>query len=173
MSAPVIKSNDRGATVAEFAIVALLFFTILFAIVEFGRLLYTHNALTDATRRGARYAAINKQADENKVINLVVYGSKATYDPDTGEPTSSPIIGGLTTDMVIIDHEGADLDGDPDTIESGFGSNLGTTTVRIEGYKFQLNIPLVGRELDLGTYQTILPAESAGEVPANIAAPAL
>lgn len=172
MRVALISRNDRGTTVAEFAMVALLFFILMFGIIEFGRLLYTHNALTDATRRGARFAAINKEADEDKVIDYVVYGPNATYDPITGDPTSPALIGGLTTDMVIVEHEGADLDGVPATLESDFGTNLGTTTVRIEGYKFQLNIPVVGREMDLGTYQTILTAESAGEVPGNIAVPA-
>src|SRR5688572_31322715 len=50
------RQNERGTSVAEFAVVALLFFTLIFGIIEFGRLLYTHNALTDATRRGARCA---------------------------------------------------------------------------------------------------------------------
>lgn len=164
-----VRKNERGASVAEFAIVALTFFTLIIGIIEFGRLLYTHNALTDATRRGARYAAINKQTDEAKVIDLVVYGPNVTYDPDTGDPTSAPLIPGLTTDMVEVDHEGADLDGVPATLESGYGTNLGTATVRIEGYQFQLLIPVVGRQLDLGTYETILTAESAGEDPDDIA----
>ncbi len=151
--------------------VALLFFTLIFGIIEFGRLLYTHNALTDATRRGARFAAINKESDKDKVINHIVYGPNATYDVD-GNPMSAPLINGLTTDMVNVAHEGADLDGVPDTLESNFGSNLGSTTVQIEGYKFNLSIPVIGRELDLPTYTTTLTAESAGEVPADIPVPA-
>lgn len=170
------RRGERGSTMAEFAVVALLFFTVIIGIIEFGRLLYTHNALTDATRRGARFASTNKGAltssetDANrvKVKNLVIYGTNATYD-GTGNPTSAPLINDLTPDMVKVDYEGADLDGDPDTPPSSFGSNLGTATVSIEGYQFNLLIPVIGRPLSLPTYTTTLIAESAGEEPADIA----
>lgn len=167
-------NKERGATVAEFAVVALLFFTIIFAIIEFGRLLYTHNALTDAARRGARFAVLHRglTEDDKQAVRLeVVYGSKLTVDAD-GNPTSPPLINGLTTDMVEVDFEGVDLDGDPDTPgTTNFGSNLGTATVRIEEYRFNLSIPVIGRPLTLPTYSTTLTAESAGEEPADIGAP--
>lgn len=166
------RQDERGTTVAEFAMVALLFFTLIFGIIEFGRLLYTHNALADATRRGARYAVLHPgltNAHEDAVKNEVVYGSKATYDDD-GNPTSAPLISGLTTSMVEVTFEGEDLDGDPDTPASSFGSNLGTATVKIVGYSFNLSIPVIGRPVALGDYSTTLSAESAGEVPADVTA---
>ena len=54
------NKNQRGAALVEFALVATVFLTVLFGIIEFGRLLWTHNALTDATRRGVRYATLRK-----------------------------------------------------------------------------------------------------------------
>lgn len=163
------RHNESGTTVAEFAIVALLFFTIIFGIIEFGRLLYTHNALTDATRRGARFAVLNKgltEAHKDAVRNEVVYGPKATYD-DEGNPTSPPLINGLTTDMVEVDFVGVPLNPEG-TLMTNYGTNLGTATVRIENYTFNLLIPVVGRMLTLPAYSTTLTAESAGEKPANI-----
>ena len=151
--------------------VALLFFMMIIGIIEFGRLLYTHNALTDATRRGARFAVLNKGLtldDKKKVAEYVVYGANVTHD-DEGNPTSAPLVNGLTTTMVEVAYEGADLDGDPDTPPSNFGSNLGTATVSIEGYEFNLSIPLVSRDIPLPTYTTTLIAECAGEIPADIA----
>lgn len=169
------RHNERGTTIAEFAVVALLFFTLIFAIIEFGRLLYTHNALTDATRRGARYAVLHNgltEADKQAVRNFVVYGPNGAFDVD-GNPTSPPLINDLTTEMVEVDFEGVDLDGDPDTPgTTNFGSNLGTATVRIENYQFNLSIPVIGRTLTLPEYTTTLTAESAGEEPADIVAPA-
>jgi Flp pilus assembly protein TadG len=161
-----IRQNERGTTVAEFAVVALLFFTIIFGIIEFGRLLYTHNALTDATRRGARFAVTHKESAVADVKNEVVYGSKATYD-DKKKPTSPPLINGLTVDMVEVVYTGIDKDGDPKTTGdyTAFGSNLGTATVRIKGYQFYLSIPVIGRNITLPTYEVTLPAESAGEIP--------
>jgi Flp pilus assembly protein TadG len=168
------KHSEKGTTVAEFAMVALLFFTMIFAIIEFGRLLYTHNALTDATRRGARFAAIHhglNDADKQAVKNFVVYGPNGTFD-DEGNPTSPPLINDLTTDMVQVDFEGVDLDGDPDTPETtAYGTNLGQATVSIQNYQFNLSIPVVGRILTLPQYTTTTMAESAGEDPADIIVP--
>lgn len=165
------RHNEKGATVAEFAVVALLFFTLIFAIIEFGRLLYTHNALTDATRRGARYAVLHNgltEDDKQAVRNYVVYGPNATFDIN-GAPTSAPLINDLTTDMVDVEFDGVDLDGDPSTPgTTNFGSNLGTATVKIENYQFNLSIPVIGRPLTLPEYSTTLTAESAGEEPADI-----
>jgi Flp pilus assembly protein TadG len=161
--------NEAGSVTVEVAMVALLFFTLIFGIIEFGRLLYTHNALTDATRRGARYASINKQADESKVIDYVVYGESVTYAEDGTTPTSPPLINGLTREMVQIEHAGVDLDGDPDTPgTTNYGSNLGTVTVSITGYTFSLNVPVIARPVTMPDYFTTTSAESAGEKPADI-----
>src|SRR4051812_48591499 len=95
------RRNERGTTIAEFAIVALIFFTIIIGIIEFGRLLYTHNALTDATRQGARYASLHHGAtsdDELAVKKFVVYGPNGKFDKD-GNATTAPLIAGLTVDM--------------------------------------------------------------------------
>jgi hypothetical protein len=165
-----LRKNERGTTVAELAIVALVFFILIFGIIEFGRMLYTHNALADATRRGARYAVLHPgitDADKTKVKDEVVYGKNGTFDDD-GNPTGAPLISGLTRDMVEVTFEGEDLDGDPDTAPSNFGSNLGRATVKIVGFNFNLSIPLVGRPVAMPDYATTLSAESAGEVPTPI-----
>ena len=167
-------AGDGAPTVAEFAMVALLFFTILIGIVEFGRLLYTHNALTDATRAGARYGSIHHgatDADKLAVKNYVVYGPNGTFDVD-GNATSPPVIANLTTDMVTVDFEGVDEDGDPATPgNTAYGTNLGSVTVSIENYQFNLNIPLIARTLTLPEYTTTSMAESAGEEPGPIVTP--
>jgi Flp pilus assembly protein TadG len=47
-----------GATMVEFAIVAVLFFSLLLGIMDFGRMLFTWNAAGEATRWGARIAVV-------------------------------------------------------------------------------------------------------------------
>lgn len=49
---------QRGVAAVEFAIVAALFFTVMFAVMEMGRLLWTWNAAVEATRFGARLAVV-------------------------------------------------------------------------------------------------------------------
>lgn len=55
--------RQRGVAAVEFAIVALLLFTLLFGVIEMGRLLWTWNAAVEATRHGARLAAVCDQND--------------------------------------------------------------------------------------------------------------
>lgn len=50
--------TSRGSTVVEFAFVALMFFALLFGIMEFGRVLFTWNSAAEATRYGARVAVV-------------------------------------------------------------------------------------------------------------------
>ena len=57
------KNSERGSTLVEFAIGATVFLTVMFAVIEFGRALWVHNALSDAARRGARYAVVHPAAD--------------------------------------------------------------------------------------------------------------
>ena len=154
----------------EFALISAVFFMIIFAIIEFGRLFYTHNALTDAARRGARYAALHLQTDETDkgcVKNVVVYG-ETHINPTTCVPTGPALINGLTTANVTVTYIGADADNDPKTPPTAYGMNLGTATVEIKNYTFNLSIPLFRQTLTMPTYVTTLPAESAGEEPSPI-----
>ena len=157
------RKNERGTTIAEFAMVALLFFIIIIGIIEFGRLLYTHNALTDATRQGARYASLHQGStadDELAVKRYVVYGPNGKFD-GKGNPTTPPLIAGLTLDMVHVRFDGV---GTPPV----YGTNLGSVTVWIEEYQFSLGIPVLGRTLTLPKYVTTAMAESAGNDPPPI-----
>src|SRR6266568_7035078 len=88
------RNDERGATLLEFAIGATVFLSVMFAVLEFGRALWVHNALTDAARRGARYAVIHAATDADSVKNLVVYG-----DPAGG---SNPVVDNLTTANVTV-----------------------------------------------------------------------
>jgi len=49
---------QRGTTIVEFAIVATVFFTLLLAIADWGRMLFIWNAADEATRWGARIAVV-------------------------------------------------------------------------------------------------------------------
>jgi len=157
------SSSEKGATMAEFAIISVVFFMIIFAIIEFGRLFYIHSALTDAARRGARYAALHKEVDKACVKNVVVYGE--SHIDNKCAPTGPALINGLDTTKVNVTYEGADADNDPTTKPTDYGMNLGTVTVEISNYTFNLAIPFVPKTLTMPNYVTTLTAESAGEEP--------
>lgn len=151
---------------AEFAIISAIFFMIIFGIIEFGRLFYTHNALTDAARRGARYAALHHEADIACVKNVVVYGE--THLDNNCAPTGPALINGLDTTKVSVVYVGADADNDPKTPPTDYGMNLGTVTVEISSYTFNLSIPFIHQSLTMPNYVTTLTAESAGEKPDDL-----
>jgi Flp pilus assembly protein TadG len=141
------KDNERGSTLVEFAIGITIFATVMFAVLEFGRALWVHNALADAARRGARYAVVHSAGDVAQVKNVVVYG-----DPAGG---SQPMLDNLSAANV-------------DVTYNGFGMNDGTVTVKITNYQFQFVIPIIGTTITMPSYQTTLSGESAGLVPANM-----
>ena len=138
------NKNERGSTLVEFAIGVLVFATAMFAVLEFGRVLWAHNALTDAARRGARYAVLHTANDVDQVKNVVVFGDAAG--------TGNPMLPNLTADNVNVAY-------------NGFGLNDGTVTVSITNYQFQLVIPMVGTTLTMPSYSTTLTGESAGLIP--------
>lgn len=139
-------SNERGTTLVEFAIGVTVFLTSMFAVVEFGRALWTHNALADAARRGARYATLHSAADIEQVKNVVVFG-----DPAGG---SQPLVPNLSTTNVAVNY-------------SNFALNKGTVTVSVTNYEFQFVLPLVSTGITMPGYSTTLTGESVGWIPAN------
>jgi Flp pilus assembly protein TadG len=148
------KNNERGAALFEFAIVATVFMMVLFGVVEFGRLFWTHNALRDAARRGARYAAIRKNdaAGMQAVKNMVVFG-----DPNANPSTATPVVSGLTPSNVVLEYQNYN------------GVLLSSrTTVSITNYNFQFAVPLIGGSLSMPAYRTSLPGESVGFVPCDV-----
>jgi hypothetical protein len=53
------RPRRRGQSLVEFALVAPVFFLVLFAIIEAGRFMFYYETLNNATREGARYAIVN------------------------------------------------------------------------------------------------------------------
>ena len=65
------RRPQRGAAIVEFAIVAMLFFTLLVGIVEMGRVLFTWNSAVEATRRGVRMAVVTDPGNAAAIRNEV------------------------------------------------------------------------------------------------------
>ena len=54
-----MRRRSRGQALAEFALVAPIFFLLLFGIIEGGRFILYYQALNNAVREGARYAIVH------------------------------------------------------------------------------------------------------------------
>jgi Flp pilus assembly protein TadG len=53
--------NQQGQTMTEFALVLPVLALLLFAVIQFGIVFNNYETLTDATRAGARKAAVSRQ----------------------------------------------------------------------------------------------------------------
>lgn len=151
MRSIVNRKNEEGKTLVEFAIAGGVFLMIMFGVIEFGRLYWTHSALRDAARRGVRYASIRRSdaAGQQAVKNMVVYGN-----PNGG---TTPLVNGLTTSNVALEYVNYD------------GVQLSSrATVKITNYKFKFLVPLLGGTINMPAYRTSLPGESVGYVPCDI-----
>jgi len=85
--------NEQGQTVTEFALVLPVLALILFAVIQFGIVFNNYVTLTDATRAGARKAAVSRQ-DPNRNANVIAAVRSSATDLDSGKlsvppPTSS------------------------------------------------------------------------------------
>lgn len=138
------RNKQRGATLVEFSIAVTVFLMTMFAVLEFGRVLWTHNALTDAARKGARYAVLHRADEVDDVKNVVVYG-----DPAGG---TKPVVENLSTANVQVVYNNFTLDG-------------GTVQVTITDYQFHFVVPLIGTQIQMPNYTTTLTGESVGLLP--------
>lgn len=101
-----MRSNKRGAALVEFAIVALLLFTLVFGIIDFGLLLKSHLALSQVAREGARSAGLGYE-DYDVRAKCVDWANKLglqNFDPSKVQiERTEPDPGGQVT--VIIEYE--------------------------------------------------------------------
>lgn len=64
-----MKSRVSGSTAVEFALILVILWMFLFGILDFTRMLFTWGAANEASRDGARYAAIcDDTANKAKVL---------------------------------------------------------------------------------------------------------
>jgi Flp pilus assembly protein TadG len=145
-----MRRNQAGTTTVEFAIVAAVVMTVLFAVIEFGRALFVMNALTEATRRGARVATVCPVNDPS--------GAAAAVFADGGG--RSTIVSGFTTANVVIEYlnQAGAVVADP---QAGFG-DIRYVRARIVNFSHQLVIPFVMPTLTMPEFATTVPRESLG-----------
>jgi len=86
------KKQRRGAAAVEFAMVAPVFFLLLFGMVEHGRMVMVQQLLTNATREGARQAVLDGSTTEavKDVVEQYLANSKITVQRDDITVTPTP-----------------------------------------------------------------------------------
>lgn len=74
------KRLQHGSTAVEFALIAVVFFTLVFGIIEMARLMFLFNTLQEVTRRAATAAAntdFTKPADLDGVRRRAIFRDSA------------------------------------------------------------------------------------------------
>lgn len=144
----------------EFVFIAPFFFMMLVGIVAAGSLFFTHNAMVDATRRGARFASMQAAANPAGTIrttngcdttgpSLTAIKNYAIYGNPGG---TGPNVSGLQPANICVEY-------------SGFGVQTGTVTVSVINYNYNFVIPGISRVIAMPPYRTTVPGESAGAGP--------
>ncbi len=72
-----MSKSNRGATVIEFALVAFIFFLILWGIFEFGRAFYVYNSAQHLTRCMAREAVVLNPSWHDAAKQSCLFEAKA------------------------------------------------------------------------------------------------
>ena len=130
--------SRRGSGLVEAGLVLALTMLTVLAVLDFGQVLFFHQALVERVRVGARWGVMNAY-DDQKIRNVVVY--------DT--PTPAEGAGGLfslTTAMVS-------------TSLRDSGTPQARVVVTIDGYPFRFFTPLLAGSYTAKTISTTVPLE--------------
>ena len=149
------RKRMQGVYVVEFAIIGLLLFTLLFGVLEMGRLYFTVGTLNEVVRRGARLAAVCQISDP-VVLRRAIFNA-------ADNSGASSLIGNLeTADLTLtyLDENGAVVANSSDPASL---SSIRFVQLSIENFPFTLLIPApLGGDIILPVFRAILPRESLG-----------
>jgi Flp pilus assembly protein TadG len=130
------SNTQSGVAAVEFALVSALFFTLLFGVIEMGRLLWIWNAAVEATRLGARIAVVCDINDAD---------IKARMTERVPE---------LQTSQITVTYLNP-----PAAINTCTSANCKAVSVELTGYTHDTIIPFVPLSLTLPPFETTLRKE--------------
>lgn len=136
-------NRARGQSLAEFALVAPLFFMLLFGIIEAGRFIFYYEVLNNATREGARYAIVNGSN------SLTCPTGPAAPNTTSCDPTGNDVVQHVRDSAIGVLGSGVSVDrcwwySACDYITHGDGDNARSATVTVAArYTYSSLIPLV------------------------------
>ena len=137
-----MKTRARGITTVEFSFVATVLFTMLFTVIEFGRVMYSFAVLSEGTRRATRLAVVCPLNDA---------GISATAN--FGK------LPGFTSSNVQLQYL------DANAVPTAVYANIAYARVQIVGYTIPLSIPFINPTVTSPAFAVTLPRESLGVTP--------
>lgn len=70
--------SEKGQSAVEFALVLPILLILVFGIIDFGRILYTKNALTALSQESARHASIYYGSETDAVLTQYIVNNAGT-----------------------------------------------------------------------------------------------
>jgi Flp pilus assembly protein TadG len=166
MSSQGNKSGERGGTLIEFAVVSTVFFMMLLAICAGSNLYFSHNALVEATRRGARFAATQAaHATPGTIVTTGGVCSTSSCD------ATGPRLTAIRNYTIYGNEDGTGtnlLNLQPANVcvqYCNFGVGTGSVSVSITGYTYNFVIPGINQQITMPAYRSTAAGESAGTTP--------
>jgi Flp pilus assembly protein TadG len=155
----MIRRLEQGTTTVEFSIIGLLLMIVVFGVIEFGRALFVMNILTEASRRGARMAAVCPVGDP-KSASVAVFGNGGG---------SSAVVAGLSTSNVQVQY--LDVNGAPIANPTANFGSIRYVNVSIVGFSQSFVVPTLATSIPMNGFSTTLPRESLGIPRAGVVTP--
>ena len=84
------RNKRRGVSAVEFALVAPVFVLFIFGMIEFGRMVMVQQVLTNASREGARVAALEGATTASVIATVVHHGTQAAVTIEPADVTITP-----------------------------------------------------------------------------------
>jgi hypothetical protein len=155
------KKRMQGVYVVEFAIIGLLLFTLLFGVLEMGRLYFTVGALNEVVRRGARLAAVCDIQD-TRILR------RAIFSENIDSSDSSTLLGNLESvhlTLTYLNENGVKVDS-PGPLDDYSAIRYVQLSINaplnINKLTFELLVPGFRGVFTLPEFRAILPRESLG-----------
>lgn len=136
------KRGQQGVAAVEFALVAILLFTLIFGIIEFGRGLFIWNSIAEATRMGARLAVV---CDKSTASNNAIKARMMNFVQSLT----------LTNANIAITYFSAIL-----PANACDKATCTSVEVKMTGASFSPVIPMLGLTIPVPDFATTLPRES-------------
>lgn len=145
-----MRSRQQGMTTVEFAICGFLLLLAIFGCIEIARAMYVWNTIGEATRRGARIAAVCP-IGSGDILETAIFAPDGT---DT-----SPIVNDLGTGNISVTY-----------YTSGGGTTVSYdtaayVTVTLSNYDFTFVLPFIGGTITVPPFAATVPVESLGLIP--------
>jgi hypothetical protein len=149
----MLNKKQHGITIVEFSIVAVLFFIIIFAIIEFGRLMLTWHVLNETSRRTARLVSVCQVTTDEQADILT---AAIINDVPLPNFTANNI------QIIYLDSSGEEITGS--LSDASTFITIEYVEASIVDYEINLIIPLAtfGVDFTAPSFTTQLPRESLG-----------